>query len=220
MKLFNYKVTYFIFACLWLVVLSSCSSQRIVTTWKSNHVETLGYKRILVVAILPDKDIALREKTENSFVSTLEQTGYKTGSALKEFGAKGLSNSGQENTYLKLYNSGYDAVLTVALIRKTKQNFHRPGQAYIHPNSYYYNRIWEYKNIQAEDTSFENAGEPEYFWETILFDLSSLEAACTVRTQPFAKDKEQETNDNLAKRIIRKITREKVLQKQKTPKAF
>src|SRR5882757_6020719 len=106
---FLHKIIKPALACCILVILGGCSSQRIVTTWKTDRLTDVHYKKILVVAILPDKDSALRRKTENNFVLALQQLGYNAISALEEFGAKGLSNSGQENTYLKLYNNGIDA---------------------------------------------------------------------------------------------------------------
>ncbi|MEO8404127.1 MAG: hypothetical protein ABI480_06015 [Chitinophagaceae bacterium] len=203
-----------------VVLLGSCGSQRIVTTWKTDHVSPTPYKKIMVVAILPDKDSVLRKTTEDNFVSMLEQLGYKAFSALAEYGQHGLRNSGQENTYLKLYRNGTDAVLTVALIEKKKQNFHRRGEAYIHPNSFYYKRIWDYKNIQEADMNTNDSAEPEFFWESIVFDLSTLEAACTVRTEPFANTGNDETNSDMARRILKKITKENILPKQKAQKAF
>jgi hypothetical protein len=102
-------------------------------------------------------------------------------SALHEFGPKGLANLGEEETYIKLCSKGIDAVITIALIDKGKEIKSKSHKAAGYPGKYYYDRIWNYKIIQAEFTNG-NLEEAEYFWETILFDLAALEPQCTIQT--------------------------------------
>lgn len=175
----------------------------------------------MVVAIMPEADSAARKAMETDMVYALRNLNYQAVSAVAVFGPQGLANSGEENTYLKLCDSGIDAVMTLALIHKTKETWRQTGNVYARPNDYYYQRIWNYKKIAAG--TIETGEKPEYFWENILFDLLTLEAVCTIRTQPFTKANQVKTTGNLTEQVIKKLLKEKVLKKQPTPaslKAF
>jgi hypothetical protein len=125
--------------------------------------------------------------------------GYIAVSALEEFGAGGLANLGQENTYLKLCNEGIDAVIVVAIVDNNKENHLSSRKSNTYPDNYYYDRIWNYKNIQA-DLAGENRGEHEnYFWEAILFKLNTREAECTIQSRAFTSI----TNERILKSFVK-----------------
>lgn len=198
-------------------MLYSCSSPRITTTWKAEPVHSENYRRILVVTILPEADSLLRKTIEAQTVSALNSMGYQAKSAVSTFGPKGLAASGEEDTYLKLCTSGIDAVLTFALI--SEESHYAAINPYMHSNNYYYNRIWSYKKMQADTINTDP--EIDYFWESMLFDLATLEAVSTIRTRTFTKDGGQKITNDLADLVIRKMTKEKVLEKKNSNlKAF
>lgn len=203
----------YITACGFLLLLCSCASRQITTTWKEEHISSGKYHRILVVAILPETDSMLREKMETEFVHSLESWGYQAVTAISEFGPRGVAGSGEENTYLKLCDKGIDAVITLALLPRTKETWYPPGSAYTNPNNYYYKRIWDYRKVQA-DTAGIDKEKDEYFWESILFDLATLEAVCTVRTQSFTKEGQPKVTEGLARQVTKKMLKEEVLRKQ------
>jgi hypothetical protein len=194
-----------------LATLYSCSSRYMTTTWKADVIAPARYDQVMVVAIVPEEDSLLRKTIETDVVNGLAGLGYHAVSAQARFGPKGLSGLGEGNTYLKLCEAGIDAVMTVALIRKTNQTYRQKGEAYVHPNSFYYNRIWNYKNFSIDVP--EEA--TQYFWESIFFDPGTLEAVITVRTEPFAKTRQEKINTELADGIIRKMLSEDILQRKK-----
>ncbi len=168
-----------------LFILCGCASPYIRTTWKAQHAFKGKYNKILVVGIIKDEDIILRGQVEKHFMNDLKESGYNALSALEEYGPKGLSNLGQEETYIKLRSSGIDAVITIALIDKAKEKYHKPRKAYGYINNYYFDRIWNYQTIQAELIDGYYPGNNEFFWESILFDLNTLEPLCTLQTTSF-----------------------------------
>jgi hypothetical protein len=161
----------------------------------------------------------LRKKIEGEAVNTLSGYGYDAISALSTFGPKGLVAEGEAATYLKLCQSGIDAVITFALVPKGKAGYYdSPGQ-FVQTNNYYYDRIWAYKRMQAEMA--DNGPEDEYHWESILFDLLTLQAITTLQTGSFTKDNQQKFTDNLVSHVIKKMRQEKVISKKSpTLKAF
>ena len=128
-----------------------------------------------MVGIIKDVNDLLRIKIEDDLVKNLNELGYSSVSALREFGEKGLSELGQEATYIKLCNNGIDAVMTFALIDELKQERYKSDKFPQSTNYYYYNRIWNYQKIQADLSESASALGTGFMWESILFDLSTLE---------------------------------------------
>src|SRR5438876_3791453 len=165
------KISSQIVFCL-CIILSGCTSSHLITTWKAQHFSRVNYNNILIVGVIKNENDSLRGEIEKHFVIEMEGLGYHAVSALQEFGPKGLANLGEEETYIKLCNKGIDAIITIALIDKSKEITGKSHKATGYPGKYYYDRIWNYKNIQTDFTG-EHPATSDYFWETILFDLAA-----------------------------------------------
>lgn len=198
---------------LWFM-LYGCTSSYIRTTWKAQHDSPGKYNKILVVGIIKDEDLTLRRQVEKHLTDDLKESGYNAVSALEEFDPKGLANLGQQETYIKLRNNGIDAVITIALIDKTKEKYHKPRNAYGYASTYYYNRIWNYPAIQAELVNGYYPENNEFFWESILFDLNTLEPQYTVQTKSFKAGTAENIGHEYGKQIISKMIKEKIIKKQ------
>ena len=196
----------------WLgILLSGCLHQRTITTWKADYIILPVHKKIMVVGIIKDNNDSLRARAERIFVKNLNELGYNAVSALQEFGPKGLSNLGEADTYIRLCNNGIDAVLTFALLDQVKQTEYRPGKFSASTNQYYYTRIWNYKEMQA-NLSESVSPHGDYLWESILFDLNTLEPLSVIQTRPFKPGREKETD--FIYQIVGKMRKEKILSKQ------
>lgn len=198
-------------------MLCSCASPKVITTWKASPSIEWSYQRILVAVILPERDSMLRRKIETEAVRGLNSIGYHAISSISAYGPKGLASTGEEATYLKLCSSGIDAVMTFALVSAEIQ--YQATNPYRHSNNYYYNRIWSYKKMQAD--TINTGPETEYFWESMLFDLVTLEAVSTIRTRSFTREDGPKFTNDLAALIIKRMIKEKIIKKAESHlKAF
>ena len=197
----------------WLM-LYGCTSPFIKTAWKAQHEFPGKYNKILVMGIIKEEDITLRRKVEKFFIDDLKNEGYSAISGLEAYGPKGLANLGQEETYIKLRQNGIDAVISIALIDKRKEKSIKPRKAHQYASIYFYERIWNYPAIQAELVNSKNPDNMEFFWESILFDLNSLEPQLTLQTKSFKADLAESIIRDYSKEIIRKMIKEKILVKQ------
>ncbi|MGZ8558139.1 MAG: hypothetical protein ACXWWC_07400 [Chitinophagaceae bacterium] len=195
-----------------LTAFSCCSSRHIVTVWKAFPVYQKGFKQVLVVAILPEKDSVLKKQIENEVARNLINLGYPAISALETFGAKGLSNMEEETTYIKLCTSGIDLVLTIAFMNQSKDKYNPGKVSLLYPGSYYYKRIWNYKNTMAAEKN----DSSDFFYESILFDLASLQPISVFRTPPFDESENIKISNDLTKNLLRKMLKEKILTTQTT----
>lgn len=200
-----------------ITILSGCRSSHIITAWK-NQKPAESYGKIMVVAIIDTTASTLKAKIEKDFAAQLKALGYNTVTSVEEFGEKGLANMAQEKTYQSLCDKNIDAVITLTLIDLSKEK-RNPRRIVGYPANYYYDRIWNYKNITADLSDQKVHGK--LFWESILFNLRTLESEITIQTKPSSKISTQKMNVDFDKGIIKRLLKEKVLGKPKAtaPKA-
>jgi hypothetical protein len=203
-----------------VVFITGCDSSRIITVHDKYHYP-LAHSKIMTVCVVNDVNDSIRHRVESIIGTDLRNSGYATISALEKFGAKGLSGLGEEETYLKLCAEDIDAILVVTLIDQTKESRLKAKKSYGYPDNYYYDRIWNYSRIRADLTDNKPDNNGSYFWEAILFNLSTLEAECTIQSRPFASPYEAKARD-FEKQVINKLMKQKILEKQKNApkKAF
>ena len=196
-----------------VVLIAGCDSSRIITVRDKYHYP-LAHSKIMTVCIVNEPKDSIRSRVESNIVADLQNAGYGTVSALEKFGAHGLSGLGEEQTYLKLCSEGIDAILVVTLIDKSKESRIKAKKSYGYPDHYYYDRIWNYSKIRADLVDKEIETKDGYFWEAILFNLSTLEAECTIQSRPFNSPYESKARD-FEKQLINKLMKQRILEKQK-----
>lgn len=198
----------------------SCRTPRILTRWKEYH-QPYPFTNIMVAAVVTSKDDSLRSLIEIRTAEGLKNTGYNAISSMQKFGARGLRELQQQETYLKLCNEGIDAVLVITLIDESKETQFKTKKSYKYPHNYYYNRIWNYRNIQADLSQAKASEKSQYFWEAILFNLNTLEAECTIQSDSFSQVNAHKAQQ-FSTLIIKKMISEKILKRreQVLPRAF
>lgn len=165
----------------------SCSSSRITNSWKSDSIPEKKFNKIIVVSIIAGSDWAIRDKMEAHLVGDLSDKGYTAISAIKEYGPKYFENMNETAVLEKLANSGVDAVVTVVLLDKNKEQYYVPGKVYYSPYSIYqrnfygyyttiYNRVYTPGYYQVDT---------KYFWESNFYDLKNKSLLYSVHTETF-----------------------------------
>ena len=198
-----------------LFICSGCATSEVTTTWREKGVQR-HYNRIMVVGIVRDSSLSVRKLVEDSFVKELKALGYNAVSALEEFGDKGLANMEQEATYLKLCNRGIDAVVTFGLLDKQKEKSYTPSRIKYYSSLYYYNRIWNYRNIQADSVFIKDSAiiSKKYLWESILFDLQTLSPVYVAQSKSFAPFQTVSRAQQYEATLIGKMQKFKILRRQ------
>jgi hypothetical protein len=190
--------------------LISCKSSQLSTSWKSELPSLSVHSRILVAAVVPGNERELRTKLEDRLCADLNKLGYPAFSAIKLFGIGGLAGLEQEETFLKLCDRDIDAVLTVAAVPANTNALSTKN--YFYPNSYYFSKLWSYRNMYGEAPAI------AYYWEFVLFDLSQLRVRVAVGSAGVDSADLIQSGLLLGTALTRKLVRDKILQKQ-NPKA-
>lgn len=127
-----------------LFVLAGCNTTKITSSWSVNNPPTDIMNKVLVVAIMQDREE--RDKTEQEMVSELKKYGIDASSAYDLFGPRGFRNATEEEVTQQLRGSQYTSVMIVSLIDKQMQLNYVPGTYYGRPYYWgsrrYYRRYW------------------------------------------------------------------------------
>lgn len=204
-------------AGIWLVFLVACSSSRITHTWKA-ELPVRNYNKILVVAISGETDLSTKHKMENHLVGDLKTRGYNAASSLSEYSPKTFRQMSEETVLDKLQNSGYDAVITIVLLDKSKERYFVPGTGNIvyPPYGGYYRRFWGYYTT-TYDRVFAHGyyvTNTKYFWESNLYDLASKELVYSVQTESFNPASSESLAHEYGKLIVKDMVKNQVLTKK------
>jgi hypothetical protein len=167
-------------------------------------------QNIMVVVIPAPRYQSSRIIIEEEISNQLNGLGYNGQPGSKLFGLTGIAEGGAEATYIKLRQLGIDLVWITAMIPEREKS---TGIVTM-PASRYYNRAWEYNELVGRP------GIKRYTWETILFDLHTLQPICIVHTR-FPREKQTIINPvSLSRSITGALSREGVLEIIKSKKPF
>jgi len=170
-----------------LLFLWGCTTTRITHSWKTANIQPQKFNKLLVLGLNSEKDLNVRERMEDHLVNDLKELGYNAISSLQAYGPKTFRNMDEETAIAKLQNSDIDAVITFALLDKSKERYYVPGQVYYSPYFIYHRHFWGYyttiyDRIYMPGYYTENT---RYFWESNLYDLRTKELICSVQTESF-----------------------------------
>lgn len=202
-------------ASLVLLFLMSCSSSRITHSWTAENILPKKFSKILVLGLNNETDIGTREKMENHLVGDLSGLGYTAVSSLKEFGPKAFKKMDEDAALDKLKSSGFDAVITIVLLDKTKEKHYVPGRVYFSPYIIYQRRFWGYYTTIYDRvyTPGYYTTDTRYFWESNLYDLTSKELLYSVQTESFDPASSESLAHEYGKLIVGDMVKHHILSK-------
>ena len=195
------------------LLLAGCSTSGRITHWRTPDTYSMKHNKIMVVGIV--KDSLLRRQMEEHFAGDLKELGYISVSAVQQFGYNGLGKLSQEQTYTTLCDNGIDAVITIVLIDKSKEKAFGRQRFKTNLNSFYYNRIWNYFNMQSDQVQLTaDPSNHHSFWETVFFDLSTLQTLYVARTNSFKFSSADTLAHEYGTALVKNMVKQKILYKQ------
>lgn len=195
------------------LVAAGCSSSKITTSWKAENAVPVKYNKILVLGLIREVDRTLQQNMETHLVEDLREMGYSAVSSLAEFGPKVFDKMEEDAAIAKLKNSGVDAVVTIVMLDKHKEQKYIPGNTFYSPYSLYYNQFWGYRT-----TLYRRIYEPgyyvtetKYFWESNLYDMSTQKLVYSVQTESFDPVNSESMAHEYGKMIVNDMIKQTVL---------
>jgi hypothetical protein len=200
-----------------LLVLTGCSASKITHSWKSPNAEIKSNQKILVLGLIHDNDRNMQEKMEQHLVTDLTDLGYFASSALKEYGPKAFEKMTEQDVLDKIENSGFDFVLTIVLLDKSKERYYVPGKIYYSPYTMYQRGFWRYYTMMNERIYSPGYYEEStrYFWESNLFDVQFKQLIYSAQTESFDPASAEMLGHEYGQIIVKNLQKEKMLANRK-----
>lgn len=165
---------------------SSCSSTKTTSSWRAENAKTKPYHNIMVWGLLTEKDSSTRRQMETHLVNDLISKGYHAVSSLDVYKAKAYKKMTSSEILDEFKATGIDAVITMALLDKEKEERYYPGGYQTIPANTYGNLDKYYSTIYEKVyTPGYYITTTTYFWESSLFELPAAAMVYSVRTKSF-----------------------------------
>jgi len=207
MKLSTITVALLIAACL-----CSCSSTKTTSSWKAENAKTKPYHNIMIWGLLTEKDSSTRRQMETHLVNDLISKGYHAVSSLDVYKAKAYKKLTSLEILDEFKSTGIDAVITLALLDKEKEDKYYPGGYETMPANTYGNLDKYYSTIYEKVfTPGYYISTITYFWESSLFELPAAAMVYSVRTKSFDPFTTETLAHENGQTIIKDMVKKKVI---------
>jgi len=212
-------LAYFVFPIL-LFIFSGCSTTRITSSWTSaDHINNTNYKKIVVVGLINDKDRRIREHMEAHLVGDLIEKGYDAVSSLQEFGPRSFEKMTEDAVLKSLRNANVDAVITISLLDKKKEQSYVPANIQYQPYATRFSRFYGYFNTYYERiyTPGYYETDTKYFFESSLYDLNGndKDLKYSAQSEAFDPSSVDQMAHSYGMMIIRDMVKKGVLNPKK-----
>jgi hypothetical protein len=200
-------------ALLSVTLLVSCSSTKINSSWKAANAETKPYYNVMVWGLMIEKDSSLRKQMEAHLVNDLASNGYHAVSSMDVYKANAHKKLTANEILDEFKSTGIDAVITIALLNKEKDEKYYPGgfNTDLSGNSgdlnNYYSGI--YKTVFTPGYYISTTS---YFWESNLFEVKDQKMIYSARTRSFDPANTETLAHENGLRIIKDLIKKKVIQ--------
>ena len=160
---------------LFALLLAACGTNTSITnSWNAPEAQK-PLNKVMIIALMPDKDRELRQNLEQKLAESLSMEGFNTSSAYNQYGPKGFEGLKEKDVLAKLKSSGVDGVLIISLLDKEKEKNYVPGQVSYYPGVVRYNRFWGYYTTYSRrvySPGYYNTST-KYFLETNLYNVQN-----------------------------------------------
>ncbi len=192
----------------------SCSSTKISSSWKDENARTKPYHNVMVWGLMTEKDSSLRKQMEIHLVNDLIGKGYHAVASMDVYKSKAYQKLSSKEIVDEFKLTGVDAVITIALLNKEKEEKYYPGGFYNQPpNANMYGNLDHYYSgiYERVYTPGYYITTTTYFWESSLFEVKADKMIYSVQTNSFDPINTQSLAHENGLKIIKDMVKQKVI---------
>lgn len=203
------KIHYYILAIILQLVLFSCNSTQIVSSWRDpvKQIHKGDWNKVLVVALLRKE--TNRRRAEDEMVKFLNGKGIKSYAYLDESFDKKDEKALRE----KIKNDGFDAAITMRLIDIEKEKVFSPQEHYLYPVYYNDFSAYYYRNIPYYNNQGYYTISKKFIIETMIYSIADDKIIWSGITETFNPKDVEKLTDEIAKTIHKKMLDEGFVEK-------
>lgn len=164
---------------------------------------------------MPETDSAVRRQMETHMVNDLIGKGYHALASLEVYEAKAYSKLNAEEIVSEFKSTGVDAVITLVMLDKQKEDKYYPSEILTQPTNptsnldNYYSRMYEKVFMPGYYLSTTN-----YFWEANLFEVDVDRRVYFVRTRSFDPASTEVLAHENGRVILKNMLKQKLIKDQ------
>ncbi|MBE7171772.1 MAG: hypothetical protein INR73_14380 [Williamsia sp.] len=196
------------------LMISCGSSTKVTSSWKAEGAasNSTSLKKIMVVALLPEKDRNLQQVMEKGLVDKLAEKNIQAFSAYQQYGPNSISRN-ERQALKRIKKSGVDGVITIVLLDKQKERDYVPGNVMARPYGFYYNRFWGYYTTVYDRVYTPGYYETNtnYFFESNLYSLNADKLLYSAQTESFDPSSTERLAKEYSKSIVEDMSKGGVL---------
>lgn len=192
------------------ILLASCTSTRIVNSWRDpqTKLNSNQWNKILVVAMLKSETDS--RKAEDEMVTYLHGKGVTSYTYLD----RNSTNINDEELRKKMRIDGFNAAITMRLIDVDKEKVYVPGQSYLYPPYYssfgrYYHRNWVFYTSPGYYIVTK-----KFIIETILYSIDEDKIIWSGITETYNPSGVSKLTDEIAHTIHKKMITEGFIEEE------
>ncbi|RZJ34581.1 MAG: hypothetical protein EOO51_08950 [Flavobacterium sp.] len=193
-----------------LFCLFGCATSKITDSW-SIGPDQERFQQVVVLALLPDEKLKLREALEAHMADDLCQLDYYTLSALDAYGKDGFCNMCEAEILEKLKRDQIDAVVTIALVDQKRQ-VEFIGEKF--KDNLIGNGLFEYQremSSQVRDSGY-YAVRHFYYWQTNVYRLRDQKLVYSSRTEVLEMNSAETFAHEYGRLILRDMVEKKIFE--------
>lgn len=195
-----------------IIAMAACTSTKVTSSWRSNDAQQLQKEnKIMVMALVPQKDRTLRSQMENNTVTELRRKGYNAISALQTYGPQDMGKMNEKQVVKQLQGSDVSQVLTIVMLDRGKERNFVPSYG-----PYGYGGFWPYYSMWYSRmyTPGYYTINTKYQWEGNLYDLKSGQLLYSVQSQSFDPPTTERMAILYGQQVVRDMTKQQLITKQ------
>lgn len=195
------------------LLLAACSSTNVTNSWKDKDIEQASFRKVMVIAMVPETDRALRQRMEDQMVDDLVKRGYNAVSSLSEYGPKAFAGMNERQVLQDLNKGKIDGVITVSLLNTEQSENYIPGSVRYEPYALVYNRFWGYYQTiyNRVYTPGYRDRQTNYFFETNLHDVRSNKLLYSAQSKSFDPSSAKQIANDVAKAVVKDMQKNGIL---------
>ena len=196
-----------------VTLFAACSNSKVTSSWVDPNTKS-PLKKVMVVALVNEKDKRLKEQMEDQLAQELTAQGIVATTAYHDFGPKSFEGISEKQLISQLKNTGIDGVVTIVLLDKNKEQSYVPGKVRYEPETYYIRRSRFYGYYATYNRRIYTPGYYEtntkYFFETNLYDVSRNKLLYSAQSESFDPSSVESMADKQSKAIIKDMKKKEL----------
>ena len=108
-------------------IFQSCNSTQLLSSWTAPSLKMTNYKKVLVIGLMGEKDVELRQDMEIDMTNALRNQGIMAYSAFATYGPTAFKEKDPRTALHDVNDHSFDAILCMVLIDKDKEQYYVPG---------------------------------------------------------------------------------------------